>query len=77
QAAQALGAGCAAVLVAPGATQAGRPLIEAGAPVVALDGSVAAATLTVVAGVVAVAAAGASDWPRELRLALAERDGPI
>ncbi|QTF91598.1 bifunctional proline dehydrogenase/L-glutamate gamma-semialdehyde dehydrogenase PutA, partial [Halomonas sp. BM-2019] len=33
QAVQALGAGCAALLVAPGAPQAVQPLIEAGAPV--------------------------------------------
>ncbi|TFH88527.1 bifunctional proline dehydrogenase/L-glutamate gamma-semialdehyde dehydrogenase PutA [Billgrantia azerbaijanica] len=77
QAAQALGAGCAAVLVAPGAAQAVQPLIAAGAPVAALDGTVAAETLTAVRGIAAVAAAGASDWTRELRLALAERDGPI
>jgi len=77
QAAQALGAGCPAVLVAPGAAQAVRPLIEAGAPVAALGGTVAAETLTAVRGIAAVAAAGASDWTRELRIALAERDGPI
>ncbi|GAA0573685.1 bifunctional proline dehydrogenase/L-glutamate gamma-semialdehyde dehydrogenase PutA [Halomonas salifodinae] len=77
QAAQALGAGCAAVLVAPDAKQSVRPLIEAGAPVAALDGSVSAETLSAVQGIAAVAAAGASDWTRELRLALAERDGPI
>ncbi len=77
QAAQALGVGCAAVLVAPGAVPAVRPLIEAGAPVAALDGSVAAETLSTVRGIAAVAAAGASDWTRELRLALARRDGPI
>ncbi|MDI5935752.1 bifunctional proline dehydrogenase/L-glutamate gamma-semialdehyde dehydrogenase PutA [Halomonas kalidii] len=77
QAAQALGAGCPAVLVVPGAAQAVQPLIDAGAPVAALDGSVAAETLSAVKGVAAVAAAGASDWTRELRLALAQRDGPI
>ncbi|PMR72204.1 bifunctional proline dehydrogenase/L-glutamate gamma-semialdehyde dehydrogenase PutA [Halomonas heilongjiangensis] len=77
QAAQALGAGCAAVLVAPDAKQSVRPLIDAGAPVAALDGSVSAETLSAVKGIAAVAAAGASDWTRELRLALAERDGAI
>ena len=77
QAAQALGAGCPAVLAAPGAVQAVRPLIDAGAPVAALDGTVAAETLTAVRGIAAVAAAGASDWTRDLRLALARRDGPI
>ncbi|WP_416138550.1 bifunctional proline dehydrogenase/L-glutamate gamma-semialdehyde dehydrogenase PutA [Halomonas sp. HK25] len=77
QAAQALGAGCAAVLVAPGAAKAVQPLSDAGAPVAALDGSVAAETLSEVRGIAAVAAAGDSDWTRALRLALAERDGAI
>ncbi|MGR4069697.1 bifunctional proline dehydrogenase/L-glutamate gamma-semialdehyde dehydrogenase PutA [Billgrantia sp. C5P2] len=77
QAAQALGAGCPAVIVAPGAAQAVRPLIDAGAPVAALNGSVAAETLTEIRGIAAVAAAGASDWTRDLRLALAQRGGPI
>ncbi|MBB3190272.1 bifunctional proline dehydrogenase/L-glutamate gamma-semialdehyde dehydrogenase PutA [Halomonas cerina] len=77
QAAQALGAGCAAVIVAPGADGDVRSLSAAGAPVAALDGRVAAETLTAVEGITAVAAAGASDWTRELRLALAKRDGPI
>ncbi|NIC04899.1 bifunctional proline dehydrogenase/L-glutamate gamma-semialdehyde dehydrogenase PutA [Billgrantia bachuensis] len=77
QAAQALGAGCPAVIVAPGAAQAVRALIDAGAPVAALDGTVTAETLTAIRGIVAVAAAGASDWTRELRIALAGRDGPI
>jgi RHH-type proline utilization regulon transcriptional repressor/proline dehydrogenase/delta 1-pyrroline-5-carboxylate dehydrogenase len=77
QAAQALGAGCAAVLVAPDAKQSVRPLIDAGAPVAALDGSVPAELLSAVKGIAAVAAAGASDWTRELRIALARRDGAI
>ncbi|MBB3231749.1 bifunctional proline dehydrogenase/L-glutamate gamma-semialdehyde dehydrogenase PutA [Halomonas stenophila] len=77
QAAQALGAGCAALIVAPGADGDVRSLSEAGAPVAALDGTVAAETLTSVRGIAAVAAAGAGDWTRELRLALAQRDGPI
>ncbi|MDO9597238.1 MAG: bifunctional proline dehydrogenase/L-glutamate gamma-semialdehyde dehydrogenase PutA [Azoarcus sp.] len=77
QAAQALGAGCAAVLVAPDAKQSVRPLIDAGAPVAALDGSVPAELLSAVKGIAAVAAAGASDWTRELRIALAKRDGAI
>ena len=76
QAVQALGAGCAVALVADGAAAA-RPLIEAGAPVAALDGSVAAESLTKLKGIAAVAAAGASDWTRELRVALAARKGPI
>ncbi|WP_280549992.1 bifunctional proline dehydrogenase/L-glutamate gamma-semialdehyde dehydrogenase PutA [Halomonas sp. 11-S5] len=77
QAVQALGAGCAAVLVAPGAAQAVQQLKSAGAPVAALDGSVAAETLTTVKEVAAVAAAGDSDWTRELRIALAGREGAI
>jgi RHH-type proline utilization regulon transcriptional repressor/proline dehydrogenase/delta 1-pyrroline-5-carboxylate dehydrogenase len=77
QAVQALGVGCAAVLVAPDAKQSVRPLIDAGAPVAALDGSVSAETLSAVKGIAAVAAAGASDWTRELRIALAKRDGAI
>ena len=77
QAVQALGAGCAAVLVVPGATQAVQPLVEAGAPAAALDGSLEAETLTRVEGIAAVAAAGASDWTRELRVALAGREGAI
>jgi RHH-type proline utilization regulon transcriptional repressor/proline dehydrogenase/delta 1-pyrroline-5-carboxylate dehydrogenase len=77
QAVQALGGGCPAVLVAPGAAQAVQPLRSAGAPVAALDGSIAAETLTTVKGIAAVAAAGASDWTRDLRIALAKRDGSI
>ncbi|MEQ6917794.1 bifunctional proline dehydrogenase/L-glutamate gamma-semialdehyde dehydrogenase PutA [Halomonas aquatica] len=77
QAVQALGAGCPAVLVAPGATQAVQQMRGAGAPVAALDGSIEADALTEVKGIAAVAAAGASDWTRDLRIALAKRDGAI
>ncbi|GGB28045.1 bifunctional proline dehydrogenase/L-glutamate gamma-semialdehyde dehydrogenase PutA [Allosediminivita pacifica] len=77
QAIQALGAGCAVALVAPGVKEAGEKLKDAGAPVAVFDGTVAAETLTKLKDVVAVAAAGASDWTRELRLALAERGGAI
>ncbi|MGM0616102.1 MAG: bifunctional proline dehydrogenase/L-glutamate gamma-semialdehyde dehydrogenase, partial [Pseudomonadota bacterium] len=77
QAVQALGAGSPALLVAPGASQAVKPLSEAGAPVAGLDGVIAAQTLTDIQGVDVVAAAGASDWTRELRIALAEREGAI
>ncbi|APE30817.1 bifunctional proline dehydrogenase/L-glutamate gamma-semialdehyde dehydrogenase [Halomonas aestuarii] len=77
QAVQALGAGCPAVLVAPGATQAVQQMKGAGAPVAALDGSIEAEALTQVNGIAAVAAAGASDWTRDLRIALAKRDGAI
>ena len=77
QAAQALGAGCGAVVVAPGAEQAVKPLLDAGAPIAGLDGSVSAESLSEVKGIAAVAAAGDSDWTRELRIALAKRDGAI
>lgn len=77
QAVQALGAGCSALIVAPGADGDVRALSAAGAPVAALDGTVAAETLTALKGIVAVAAGGAGDWTRRLRHALAERGGPI
>ena len=77
QAAQALGAGCAALVVATGAEQAVKPLVDAGAPVAGLDGGVSPEALVDLNGIAAVAAAGASDWTRELRKALAKRDGAI
>ncbi len=77
QAIQALGAGCGVVMVAPGARAAAQPLAAAGAPVAGIDGIVTPATLTSLKGIATVAAAGRSDWTRDLRLALAERDGPI
>ncbi|MGB3245869.1 MAG: bifunctional proline dehydrogenase/L-glutamate gamma-semialdehyde dehydrogenase PutA [Sulfitobacter sp.] len=77
QAAQALGAGCGAVIAVAGAGTAAKPLIDAGAPVVVLDGTVAAETLVNVDDLAVVSAAGASDWTRALRIALSHRDGPI
>ncbi|WP_168012643.1 bifunctional proline dehydrogenase/L-glutamate gamma-semialdehyde dehydrogenase PutA [Halomonas salinarum] len=77
QAVQALGVGCPAVIVAAGAEQAIQPLKAAGVPVTALEGCIEAKALTELNGIAAVAATGASDWTRELRLALAERDGAI
>ena len=77
QAVQALGAGCAAVVVAAGSAEAVAPLLDAGAPVAGLEGRLEAETLGQVSGVAAVAAAGASDWTRDLRVALAEREGAI
>lgn len=77
QAVQALGAGCGVLIVLPGAEAAAKPLKAAGAPVATLDGTVDAETLASLQGVAVVAAAGASDWTRELRIALAQRDGPI
>ncbi|MCB2019249.1 MAG: bifunctional proline dehydrogenase/L-glutamate gamma-semialdehyde dehydrogenase PutA [Burkholderiaceae bacterium] len=77
QAAQALAAGCAALVVAPGAATAVAPLAKAGAPVAGIDGAVPAAELTKARGFVAVAAAGDSAWTRALRQALAGREGRI
>jgi RHH-type proline utilization regulon transcriptional repressor/proline dehydrogenase/delta 1-pyrroline-5-carboxylate dehydrogenase len=77
QAAQALAAGCVALVVAPGAEAAVVPLARAGAPVAAIDGTVPAAELAKARGLVAVAAAGDSDWTRALRRALAGREGRI
>lgn len=77
QAVQALGAGCAVVIVAPGAPELAAPLISAGAPVVARGGVVTAKSVADLTGIAAVAAAGASDWTHDLRRALAGRDGAI
>ncbi|MBK1630303.1 bifunctional proline dehydrogenase/L-glutamate gamma-semialdehyde dehydrogenase [Thiohalocapsa halophila] len=77
QAAQALAAGCPALIVASGAEAASAPLARAGAPVAAIDGRLAPEALAEVPGLVAVAAAGGSDWTRALRRALAGRDGRI
>ncbi|MHA6324313.1 bifunctional proline dehydrogenase/L-glutamate gamma-semialdehyde dehydrogenase PutA [Roseivivax sp. CAU 1753] len=77
QAVQALGAGCGVVMAIPGAASVAGPLLDAGAPVVALDGTVDPDTLKTVGGISLVAAAGTSDWTRALRLALSEADGPI
>jgi RHH-type transcriptional regulator, proline utilization regulon repressor / proline dehydrogenase / delta 1-pyrroline-5-carboxylate dehydrogenase len=78
QAIQALGAGCGALIVVPGAaTSMAGALIAAGAPLVALDGTLDPETLETLEGFAVVAAAGASDWTRSLRIALSERDGAI
>ncbi|MBM9594064.1 bifunctional proline dehydrogenase/L-glutamate gamma-semialdehyde dehydrogenase PutA [Roseitranquillus sediminis] len=77
QATQALAAGCGVVVVAPGARDAVQPLMEVGAPVEALDGTIEASTLVGLDGLASVAAAGRSDWTAGLRRALAERAGPI
>ena len=77
QGAQALGAGCAVVIVAPEVSKLAQPLIAAGAPVALVDGTIDAATLTVLQDIAVVAAAGVSEWTRALRLALAERPGAI
>ena len=78
QAIQATGAGCGAVIAVPGSTTSmAVALAAAGAPVIALDGTVDPETLETLAGISVVAAAGASDWTRELRIALSRREGPI
>jgi RHH-type proline utilization regulon transcriptional repressor/proline dehydrogenase/delta 1-pyrroline-5-carboxylate dehydrogenase len=77
QAVQALGAGCGVVVVAPGAEEACKPLVDAGAPVAAIDGKIAAKTLTGLDKLQVVAAAGASHWTHDLRRALARRAGHI
>ncbi|MGF1503012.1 MAG: bifunctional proline dehydrogenase/L-glutamate gamma-semialdehyde dehydrogenase PutA [Paracoccaceae bacterium] len=79
QAVQALGAGCGAVVVTPGANAKAmaEALAAAGAPIRVLDGTVSAETVKDLDGIAAVAAAGRSDWTRDLRIALSERPGPI
>jgi RHH-type proline utilization regulon transcriptional repressor/proline dehydrogenase/delta 1-pyrroline-5-carboxylate dehydrogenase len=77
QAAQALAAGCGAVLAAPGAADAARPWREAGAPVVALEGTPPPEALTALRGVALVAAASGDETARAFRRALAAREGPI
>jgi RHH-type proline utilization regulon transcriptional repressor/proline dehydrogenase/delta 1-pyrroline-5-carboxylate dehydrogenase len=77
QAAQALGAGCATVIIAAGVSKLVQPLIDAGAPVAAEDGVIEAESLISLQNIEAVAAAGASDWTRDLRIALAQRPGAI
>ena len=77
QAVQALGAGCGVVIVAPGAVDACKALIDAGAPVVALDGTVASEMLITLEGFATVSAAGKSDWTHALRIALSQSEGPI
>lgn len=77
QAVQALGAGCGVVVAAPGAKAAIEALVDAGAPVVALDGTVSADTLKTTSNFAMVAAAGKSDWTHALRISLSQVDGPI
>ena len=77
QAAQALGAGCGVVIAAPGAVDASKELQAIGAPAVALDGVVSPDVLRDIDGLAVIAACGASDWTRALRIELSDRDGPI
>ena len=77
QAAQALGAGCATLVVAPGIEQPAQALADAGAPIMAIDGVVEPESLASLSNLAVVAAAGDSGWTRALRLTLAHRDGAI
>jgi RHH-type proline utilization regulon transcriptional repressor/proline dehydrogenase/delta 1-pyrroline-5-carboxylate dehydrogenase len=77
QAVQALAAGCAALVVAPGAKASVADIAKTGAPVQGIDGTVSATDLGQIENLITVAAAGASDWTKELRKALAARDGRI
>ncbi len=77
QAVQALGAGCPVVIVVPGGKALAAPLSDAGAPVVALDGTIDPESLADMADIDVVAAAGASDWTHALRIALSQCEGPI
>ena len=77
QAAQALGAGCATLIVAPEVGELAQSLIDAGAPVAAFDGVISAESLTSLRDIAAVTAVGDSDWTRALRIALAQRPGAI
>ncbi len=77
QAAQALGAGCPVIIAAPDVVKPARPLIDAGAPLAAFDGTIEVESLATINGIAAVAAAGISDWARDLRVALASRAGAI
>jgi RHH-type proline utilization regulon transcriptional repressor/proline dehydrogenase/delta 1-pyrroline-5-carboxylate dehydrogenase len=74
QAALALEAGNAALLVTPGADAAG---LQAGGSVAALDGTVPPEVLTGLTGLDAVASYAAEPELRALRRALAARPGPI
>jgi len=77
QASQALGAGCAVVIAAPDVSKKAQALLDANAPLAVFDGTVDAVTLGALKGIAAVAAAGVSDWTRDLRVALAQRPGVI
>ncbi|MBY8977458.1 bifunctional proline dehydrogenase/L-glutamate gamma-semialdehyde dehydrogenase PutA [Rhodobacteraceae bacterium NNCM2] len=76
QAVQALGAGCPVVIAAPGVATLAAPLISAGVPVAALDGTVAPEALADLP-VAVVAAAIAPGWTEAIARALAAREGPI
>ncbi|MEM7177711.1 MAG: bifunctional proline dehydrogenase/L-glutamate gamma-semialdehyde dehydrogenase PutA [Pseudomonadota bacterium] len=76
QAAQALGAGCPTLIVAPNAVADAAPLIAAGAPVAVIDGTVSDAALDIL-DIAIVSAVGTGAWTSGLRRALSRRSGPI
>jgi RHH-type proline utilization regulon transcriptional repressor/proline dehydrogenase/delta 1-pyrroline-5-carboxylate dehydrogenase len=76
QAIQALAAGNAALVVSPGAPAAVQPLLGKGLPLAAIDGSIDPAMLRQLR-IDVVASAADADTLRQLRQALAGRDGPI
>ena len=65
------------VIATPGVSQSARVLVDAGTPLAVFDGTVDTVALRALQGIAAVAAAGASEWTRELRAALAQRSGAI
>ncbi|ASJ70602.1 bifunctional proline dehydrogenase/L-glutamate gamma-semialdehyde dehydrogenase PutA [Granulosicoccus antarcticus] len=77
QAVQALGAGCRVLIVAPDVSSIAKAVANVDAPISVLEGTITPEVLTELTGIDIVAAAGASDWTRALRIALAQRDGPI
>ncbi|MGB5863322.1 MAG: bifunctional proline dehydrogenase/L-glutamate gamma-semialdehyde dehydrogenase PutA [Sulfitobacter sp.] len=78
QAIQALGTGCGVLMIVPGASSSmAHALTSAGAPLIALDGILDPEMLVDLEGFAVVSAAGASNWTRNLRIALSKRDGAI
>jgi RHH-type proline utilization regulon transcriptional repressor/proline dehydrogenase/delta 1-pyrroline-5-carboxylate dehydrogenase len=77
QAARALAAGNAVLLVAPRAATLAGALAAAGFPAAGLDGQADPAALSTLEGLALVAAAGPTQWRAALRRALAAREGPI
>lgn len=77
QALQALAVGCAVVLIAPGATKTGEPLLEIPIPVATLDGHLEPVSLETLSNFAAVASAADETSLRAFRMSLAMRDGQI
>ncbi len=76
QAIQALAAGNAVLAVAAGAPVALQPLTGKGLPIAAIDGTPGTADL-VALDIDVIAFAGEADHARDIRQALAEKNGPI